>query len=90
MHTDCNQNPSLKHKEEGAKGTSRPNKNSSSWEDDEKYQGGYTFEALEEEFRILVAATLKLRAPNEVFDNLRERVEWWACMTKYGPAGRDE
>jgi len=44
------------------------------------------------EFQILGAATLKLRAPNEVrtngmdsrlvFDNLRERVEWWACKAE--------
>jgi len=65
----------------------RPAGNSESWDDDKSCRGWYTFEA--SEFQILGATMAKLRAPNEVqtnetasrlvFDNLRERVEWWAC-----------
>jgi len=77
---------------EGAKWVGRPAGNNGFW-GDSRCQGRYTFGELEREnFQIVGAATLKLRAPNKVqtygmerklvYDNLRERVEWWACGVK--------
>ena len=73
----------------GLEGLLKYYSSSGSWGDDGRYQDWYRYGEIEGEFQILGAATLKLRAPDDVrtdgaerrlvLESLKERVEWQAC-----------